>query len=203
MCAVHTNHEYYQLQLPDYATGRLEEQQRLELEAHLASCDECNRRRAEFSTLVALMQHSRPSDPPSHYFSNVLPRIRERLEQRSTRGESPLVSRILAPLGALAVVIGLLVQIPMDKDNDLRAMLGALKSDELADVVVEEAEHQSLYLIPSTESLAAALSDQAIDRELAAAILLDGDDATFESVTDLSDQDVNLILERLGERKIL
>jgi hypothetical protein len=203
MYAVHTNHEYYQLMLPDFVTGKLGEKQRLESESHLASCEECSLRRLELVTLSASLRSFRPSGPPTNYFNNVLPRLRERLDGKRTPAENPLLARILAPLGAMALVIGLLTQIGMNQENGLRSMLGTLKTDELADVAVEQAEHQSLYLIPSTESLAAALPDEAIDRKLAATILFDESDESYEMVSDLTDEQVKLILERLGERKIL
>ena len=200
---MHTDHKYFQQMLPDLVAGKLEAQQRADLESHLASCDECSRHRSGLDTISAALKGFRPSDPPAHYFNNVLPGIRLRLERKGIPEEHSLLRRFIAPVGAMVIVIGVLAQTAVNNNNGLRSMLGTLKTDELADVVVDQAEHQSLYLIPSTESLAAALPDEAIDRELAATILLDDGDATYASVTDLSDNDVKLILERLGERKIL
>lgn len=198
-----SDHRYYQLMLPDFVSGKLGESERRELEAHLSSCDECTRHKSEFSAIAAALREIRPDDPPSHYFSNVLPRIRERIAGTSSRGDNPLVERILVPLAALALLVAVLLQVPFKPEGDLRSVLGGLQSNELAEVEVEQAEYQSLYLIPSTESLASALSDQTINQKLAAAILTDNDDAALVSLSELTDRDVAIILERLGERKIL
>jgi DNA-binding MurR/RpiR family transcriptional regulator len=128
--------------------------------------------------------------------------MREKIEGRAKTVEHRFVRRVLVPLGALAVILAVLSRIPLNAEKDLRSVLNSMKSDELAEIAVEDAERQSLYLVPSTESLAASLAEQTIDTKLAAAILSD-DGATFDSMSDLSDQDVTVILKRLGERKIL
>jgi len=200
---VPTNHKHIQYLLPDFVTGKLRGQEQRELESHLAFCDGCRRRLEGFETLNGTMNSLRPVDPPTYYFSTILPRIRERIEGKTRTAEHPFIARILVPLGAMAVIVAVLSQIPINTEDGLRSVLSAMKSDELAEIVVEEVEHQSLYLVPSTESLAAALSERSIDTKLATTILSDEGDVTFDSVSDLSDQDVKFILERLGERKIL
>ena len=203
MCAVRTNHKYYRLLLPDFVTGKLDGDHREELAAHLASCDECARSLDELKDLAVMLRGVRPADPPTHYFNTVLPRLRERIAGKVDRKEDPLIARFLAPLGALAIIIAVLLQVPLKREADLRAVLDGLESDELAEVAIEQPEYQSLYLIPSTESLASALPDGAISRKLAVTILTDNDDEALLSMTDLTDDEVKVILERMGERKIL
>ncbi len=188
--------------LPDFVTGKLPADERQDLEAHLASCTECAREANEFKAVAAALQKIRPLNPPTNYLSTVLPRVRESLAGKSARREDPFIERILAPLAAMAIVVITLLQMPFNSKADLRAVLDELKSDELADVAVEP-EYQSLYLIPSTESLASSLPDEAIDQKFASTILTSDDDAALVSMTELSDHDVTIILKRLGERTIL
>jgi anti-sigma factor RsiW len=202
MSVVPTNHEHIQHLLPDLVTEKLQAQERRELESHLSSCEECRSRLEGFQSLNISLNSFKPSDPPAHYFSTVVPRMREKIEGRAKTVEHRFVRRVLVPLGALAVILAVLSRIPLNAEKDLRSVLNSMKSDELAEIAVEDAERQSLYLVPSTESLAASLAEQTIDTKLAAAILSD-DGATFDSMSDLSDQDVTVILKRLGERKIL
>ncbi len=200
---VPTHHEHVQYLLPDFVKGKLEPREQSEVEAHLTSCVECLRRLEEFRSLDAALEGYKTPEPPAHYFTTIVPRLRERIEKKTRTGERGLVYRVLVPLGALALLVAVLSRIPVNTGGDLRSVLGSMKSDELAEIAVEEVERQSLYLIPSTESLAAALPEESIDTKLAATILSDTDDLTYETLSDLSDQDVTIILERLGERKIL
>lgn len=203
MYVVRTDHRYFQLMFPDFLTGKLETNRRLELESHLALCGDCARDLEELKTLEITLRSIRPADPPAYYFTTVLPRVREAIEGKAPRNEDSFMARFLAPIAALALLAIALLQVSIRTEGDLRAVLGGLKSDELAEVAVEEAEYQSLYLIHSTESLASTLPEKVIDQQLAETILTDGDDTTLLSMTELTDQDVTIILERLGERKIL
>ncbi len=203
MSSVHTGHEYFEASLPDLATGQLDSALRAELEHHVASCESCERTLAALKAVIPLLPGAATGNVPVHYFSNVLPRIRERIDHKQPAKENVWVSRVLAPLTALMILIGLVTQVSLDSGNGLRTILQSLRTDELADVLVEQAEQQSLYLIPSTESLASSLPERVITRELAASVLEGDDIIGLQAVSDLSEDEMDMVVARLVERTIL
>lgn len=198
-----TDHERYLIHLPDYVTGNLAPGVGRDVEAHLASCDSCRGQLADLESLMTQMGAHRPGRVPANYFGTVLPRIRKRLEGRRETGENPWVTRILAPLSALALIIVLTTQISFDANEDLRSVVGSLETDELNEAIVDEVQWQSSYLVPSTESLAEGLTEQAVNQELAAAVFNGEDVVGYETVADLSEREIELIVARLSERTIL
>src|SRR5688572_26029116 len=51
-----SDHADYQIELPGYATGRLDEAGRAYIEAHLATCDECRSLATDFGRLAAAIR---------------------------------------------------------------------------------------------------------------------------------------------------
>ena len=158
---MHTEHvENY---LPDYVNHTLEESLRPWVERHLETCALCQ---AEFSlqrdAFRHLEQYQAPSPGPE-YFATVLPRIRERLErkQSGTILTNPLVTRLLLPIGAGALVLFILFRLPVTVQqseadrNPLKPVLRGLENEELVDVVLDQLHRQTITI--QGESDASAL----------------------------------------------
>ena len=100
--------------LPDYVNDRLEESLQPGVEEHLAECAAC---RAELEVLreaFAALRSQQIFPPSKVYFSTILPRVRQRLEEKEARPfyAHPLFSRILVPVAAGALVLFVLLRSP-------------------------------------------------------------------------------------------
>ncbi len=216
MLSVHTEH--IEFLLPDYLTRRLEEPLQLGVERHLEECATCRAELRELRETFQNLQAHRPTQPPHGYFTSVLPRVRERLEDDS-RGWTlahPLVTRLAAPLAAGLIILLVLIRVPFPsgdvaKDhNPLQPVLSNVDSEELLDLVLDQVHRQAFSTVGESEasSLLAVpilhsdpLLSDAQHMSLRDEPLLGA--AMPEGLDQLSDSDVDVLVQRLGERAIL
>ena len=205
--------------LPDFVTGKLDEPLRSGVSSHLEECAGC---RAELETLLGafrLIDDSGPDGPSNTYFAGILPRVRERLEQKEsiTTLAGPIVTRFALPLTAGVLAVLLLLHVPGPKNNGelsqnpLRPVLSGVGSDELVEIALDQLDRQSF---PGT------LGESETSAMLAAPILrgeyllsgvdsppmlegpVAGDDIA-EDLESLSDADLDALVARLSERTSL
>jgi hypothetical protein len=165
-----------------------------------------------------LNQHRAPV-PPEGYFATVLPRIRERLsrDERKNLLRFPVVRRLVVPLAAAAVVIFLLLAKPFEANdsggeaNPLHSVLGGADAQELYDVVIDvlplqpfagplaEGEVSSLFAasVLRNEDLLADADEGALSGEITF------EDPSSAELEQLSEEDLESLLQRLGERTFL
>lgn len=211
---MHTKHVEYLL--PDYVTGKLEEPLRSGVAGHLEGCAEC---RAELETLQHAFQSISgpgPRAPSSAYFSGILPRVRERLEQKESLSmfSRPLVTRFALPLavGVLALVLLLHVPPPMNNggpaQNPLGPMITGVGSEELVEIALDQM-HRESFSSPLGESETSALLAAPILRgeyflsEVESSSILEDPvlgDGIAEELETLSDTDLDVLVARLNER---
>jgi len=88
--------------------GRLSPEDGRILDRHLATCETCREDLALIGVSFEALRGVTDKEPPTHYFTNLLPRIRERIDNqpgRFSRLVMPAwVQRMLAPGSALAVL---------------------------------------------------------------------------------------------------
>ena len=193
------------------------------LDRHLATCDRCKEDLALIGISFEALRGARDQEPPTHYFANLLPRIRERIENEpkdfSVLFLPAWAQRILAPGSALAVLgslVALYVLLTPSFDPS-RSGLEQIVADvprEDIDRVTEEVTYTGVLtrtMEPSqrmleTMSNPSAVSQQ-FDRELVADQLEHGHSLTiflagdipFE---DIAEEDVDPVIMKLDKTSL-
>jgi anti-sigma factor RsiW len=213
---VHTEH--FEYLLPDYLNNTLEESLRPFVESHLEECGAC---RVELENLSATF-HSlgvyQAAPPADGYFATVLPRVRHRLEgkKRASFLAHPLVARFAVPLAAGAVMLVILLRVPFgersseNEQNPLQPVVRGLETGALVDIILDQADRQSLTTqgVSETSALLAVPFLRGDHLLTSSAQLSFADEPILgsgmpESLDQLSDSDVDVLVAQLGERAIL
>lgn len=209
MSNVPTVHEQYEELLPEYILGTLASVLVRDVEDHLASCTVCQARLNELKEVFRALENQTAMPPPSHYFGTVLPRVRDRIGHGRLFGR-PWIARIAAPLGAMLLAIALMMNFPLSGQNEephrLKEFVGSLESEELVDVLVEHAARESLVQASGAEDVAGMLPEGLMSREMARTMLDQQNitEAAFpQLLADMNKEELELILQKLGERTLL
>ncbi len=125
--------------LVELADGTITADDRKEAEMHLRSCASCTADAAVLrSTLTALLGETE-APPPAHYFTNLLPTIRLRLEHesRSWHIAAPMwLNTVLAPFTVTVmavIVVGLFhVLEPTEEFSPLNNIIGQVSTEDIA-----------------------------------------------------------------------
>jgi hypothetical protein len=168
---------------------------------------------------MEMLESHATEGPPSGYFTTVLPRVRRRLEGEESRSffSSPSLIRLALPIGAAALALFIVLSLPFPGTeaetghNPLQAVMHGSTTDELVDVVFDMVHLQPLSS-PTVEGETSSLLGARVlrgDHLLAHADeALFADDLTFdgampEGLDELSEADVQVLVQRLGEGTIL
>jgi len=206
MSSVHKEHEYYRSLLPDVVKGALNAEEAAEVNLHLAVCAGCAEERSIIEAGMNALKTATSPPAPSQYFETVLPRVRGRLDrtQRPSWVQSVIFTRVAVPLAALALFVVLIARVPFDSASNnsvLRSMISSLSTEELTDAMVKQSE---LTLTPwSSEALSEVVPENAVTTKLGADIIESSDVSAYQALSDLSEKDIDLLLQRLGERNML
>lgn len=207
--------------LPDYVTGQLDTGLREEVEVHLRDCSSCRRDYEEMRELVGSLRGHPRKHPSSSYFSNLLPRVRERLGRRGRFAwiAHPLIVRLVSPLAVAALIAILMLELPLVRQQaeegdggELLGMVEAFSTDELSQIVIEQGHHQLLVETEQEITVPHSLVDRVLSRELSLSTgasdpllmpftTMGG--ITSESLNSLSEPEVDRLLQRLEERSVL
>lgn len=208
-------------QIPDYLTGQLDAKLRQGVEVHLRECPACRGDYEEMKELIAVLREHRQKQPSRSYFSNVLPRVRERLGSRERFAwiDHPLFVRLVSPLAAAALTAILMLELPLARqqaevggDGELMGMVGAFSTDELSRIVIEQGHHQLLVEPVQEITVPHSLVDRVLSTELSLStgasdpLLVPFTTAggiLSESLNALSEPEVDRLLQRLEERSVL
>jgi hypothetical protein len=208
--------EHVEHLLPEYLDGSLTEDLRPGVEAHVKQCALCTSELAALRRTMEALGNHQPSPPASGYFSTVLPRVRERLDQRgaSRLFGSPLWLRLALPAAAAAIVLFILLSLPFpaveteSAQNPLQAVVHGTATDELVDVVFDMVPLQPLTT-PTVENETSALLGARVlrsDHLLASADIdsivpdLIVDERMPEGLDSLNDEELEALVQHLGER---
>ncbi len=210
--------EHVEYLLPDYLSHMLEESLRPWVESHMEECGAC---RAELENLRGAFNHldsfeARP--PHDGYFTTVLPRVRERLQEKNSVPLllHPLVTRFAVPLAVGALLLVILFRIPFAlreaerERNPLQPVVRDLETEELVDVILDQVHRQTISGQGENETSALlAIPLLRSDHLLAGADQLSLSNESVldvglpENLDQLSASDVDVLVARLGERTIL
>jgi len=213
---VHTKHVEYLL--PDYLNNMLEESLRPLVESHLEECSACRTELKNLRTTFHSLSTYQAPPPADGYFATVLPRVRQRLEGKKPASffAHPLVARLAVPLAAGAVVLAILLSVPFSErgsengHNPLQPVLQGLEAVELVDIILDQADRQSLTTQGESETSAfLAVPFLGGDHLPASAGQLSFADEPIlgsempESLDQLSESNIDVLVAQLGERTIL
>jgi hypothetical protein len=211
--------EHLEYLLPEYLNSTLEESLRPGVEEHLKHCSSCSAELTGLRQTMNILDSHTTEGPPSGYFTTVLPRVRERLEGEESRSlfSSPLLIRLALPIGAAALALFIVLSLPFPGTeaetghNPLQAVMHGSTSDELVDVVLDMVPLQPLSS-PTVEGETSSLLGVRVLR--GDHLLSHADEAPFaegftqdemmpEELEELSEADLEALVQRLGERTLL
>ena len=211
---MHTDHIKYLL--PEYIDGTLDESLRPSVDEHLRSCSACTSELAGLQRTMKMLESRKAGGPPNGYFTTVLPRVQERLdgEESPSIFAHPLISRLALPLCLAVMAIAILLSLPFPSNdaenaqNPLRAVMHGTPNDELVDVVLDMVSMHPLTS-PTVEGETSSWLGARVLR--GDHLLAHMDDLAFsedpsidqtlpEELEQLSDKDLELLVQRLGER---
>ncbi len=179
------------LQLPDYATRKLSEQEQSFVSDHLASCSECRSELTSIREAVTAISQLHVEPPPEPYFNNLLPRIHERIEQQSVRRIPEWAFRYLLPFGAAFVMVLVLWRaVPTGEMNpaDMESIFRQLQPDEIRQIVDDQTVAKISGTISDENGLTAGESDKDIVKEL----VQNNEDETLYAGIDIQSATENL-----------
>lgn len=205
--------------LPEYLNGTLADSLRPGVEEHLMHCRSCIAELADLRETMGMLREYRPSEPPTGYFTTLLPRVRERIEGDGSRNifANPLLTRLALPVGAAALVLFILLSLPFRANetengrNPLQAVMHGSSTDELVDVVLDMVPLLPLSS-PNVEGETSSLLGARVLRgdhllanadEVPFAQELTLDERMPEGLEQLNDSELEALVQRLGERTSL
>ena len=203
--------------------GTVSQEEREVVERHVATCVRCTNDLNLIGEVFESLHNVEDDEVPTHYFTNLLPRIRERLEQHPEHASGfalPLwVQRFLAPVSAgvvLACMIGMYMLLnPMadTMDSHLREIVSNLPKEDI-DGVAESVSSTTVLArtLEPSQRLMETLSNPAlvprqIERELVDDQLDHGHSlsiflAAEHPFEDISDEDVDVVIKKLNDTSL-
>ncbi len=206
--------------------GTISPEQREVVDRHIATCARCIKDLELIDEAFESLRNVENDEVPNHYFTNLLPRIHQRLEQRHERalGFSAFalpgwVQRFLAPVSAAAVLscmialYGLFNPIADRMQLPLREIVSELPKEEIDGVaesmsysnVLARATEPSQRLMETISN--PAIVSQQIERELVDDQLNHGHSlsiflAAEHPFEDISDEDVDSVIKKLNDASL-
>lgn len=202
--------------LVDLADGTLSPEEKALVDDHVAHCAGCAMDVALLKETFAVLRTEVQELPPEHYFSNLLPKVRLRIDakERPWGFAFPAwIGKMTAPLtvSAMALVVVALFRAfePGDEHSPLRSIVEQIPGDEIASIVVSPTEPTGgEYGVPETQVLLEALpnangiADKMKSELLAGELPLVQTEAGTLSVEktldDLDDDTVSQVLDRMN-----
>jgi hypothetical protein len=207
--------------LVELADGTITPEDRTAVEHHLSACASCASDAELLQHTFAALRNVPEEPPPAHYFNNLLPRIRTRLEKGNRPWQIAVpvwLNKVLAPLavtGMAVVMVGLfhLFQ-PTDDFMPLRNILGQVPADDIVNIVSAENEpfESNFGINSSTKILDAAPNPNLVADRMRADLLAgelpyqqtDLNIVNDESSLDGLDEDaVSQVLTRMNDSSAL
>jgi anti-sigma factor RsiW len=211
MSSAHTNHVDHEL--PDFIHGALDEATSANVRAHLSECATCREEEQKLRILLAAVDRHHPPQPPTGYYQTILPRVRQRLEKPSWTSiiANPFLSRLLFPSVSAAVIILAFLMVFRSAGNDsaMREAVAGLESGQVLDAL----SNDELYRLWNGQRIVEdVVSERTLNEQIVSDLLSDVvlvevlDPATGSHqvlVSDFTDRDIELVIQRLSKKEIL
>lgn len=209
--------------LVGFRDGTLPQEEREAVERHVSTCVRCTSDLALIDEAFEALRDVKEEDVPTHYFTNLLPRIHERIEHRHGHGfgfAMPVwLQRFLAPMTACAVLVlmfgmyNLFNPATESAQSHLMEIVSEFSGEDMEGVA--ESESSSTVLVRAAEPsqrLMESVSNPAqvsrnIERELVTDQLDHGHSlsiflATEHPFEDITDEDVESVIKKLNDTSL-
>jgi hypothetical protein len=207
--------------LVELADGTISAEGRTLIETHLVTCASCAADAVLLNETFSALRTETAEAPPEHYFTNLLPTIRKRLEntRQPWHVAVPLwLNNLLAPLTvtAMAVTVFGLFRLfePSEEFSPLQALVGQVPTDEISALVSPENDPfdtdggisgsaKVLELLPNPNRVADRMKAEFLADELplvSADVTNLSDDTSLE---DMDDDAVSQVLNRMNDGSTL
>lgn len=217
MFGVHTNK--ITILLPEYAQGTLTTEESARVEEHLKDCPRCRAELLEIKETLAAIDQNGAQEVPKAYFSSIVPRVHERLEQRqsSAWNRYPSLTKIVLPLSAAIVIAVLVWNIPLpngtvEKESPLLAAVESSSPDEISELMQTTITSNDLNTFNETIMSNALANATFVDHELVREALASESTSPFNVFADVSPQqflddlaqsNADNVLQKLGTQGTL
>lgn len=195
------NNEIHQF-LIDYAEGTLDESGRQRVEEELKKSHQLRHDLDLLRSTLDLLQQQEEGSLPAHYFTNFVPRLRARLDDRKmfNRFSIPAwMQRFAAPVSAVIITVSMFgLYYLLMPDPSLRVLSSIVQEAEQAEVeqlIANSTPVGSTITIASTPSVDSQIIAEEI---LVSASLYDYVVSDSQILSQLEEQDLELIVQRLG-----
>ena len=203
--------------------GTISQEEREAVERHVATCVRCTSDLHLIDDAFDALRNVDDEEVPTHYFTNLLPRIRERLEEQPEAASGfalPLwMQRFLAPVSAgavLASMIGMYILFNPLADTTqfhLREIVSEFPKEDIEEVAesVSSTTVLARTMEPSQRLMETisnpALVSRQIERELVDDQLDHGHSlsiflAAEHPFEDISDEDVDSVIKKLNDTSL-
>jgi hypothetical protein len=207
--------EHVEHLLPEYLNSTLDDVLRPGVEEHLKHCSACAGELAELRQTMEFLDAQATTGPPDGYFTTVLPRVRERMEEKESRNvfANPLIIRLALPIGVAVLALFILLSLPfpaneIEGHNPLQAVMHGSTTQDLVEVVLDMMPLQPLST-PTVEGETSSLLGVRVLRgdhllanadEAMSAQDLTLDEQMLEGLDQLNESDIEALVQGLGER---
>ena len=203
--------------------GTLPQEERQSVEQHVSTCVRCTNDLALIDEAFELLRDVDEEEAPTHYFTNLLPRIYERIEKRRGRDlgfAAPVwLQRLLAPVSACAVLVlmfgmyKLFNPVSDPSQSHLMEIVSEFPGEEIEGVaesesvssVLARAVEPSQRLMESvgnptmvSRDIERVLVDDQLDHGHALSIFL----AAEHPFEDITDEDVESVIKKLNDTSL-
>jgi hypothetical protein len=205
---VPTNH--VDILLPDFARGKLGDDDVRSVETHLHECEVCRSELEQIRRTLASIGESETLEIPGSYFSSILPRVRETIDRRnrSVWNSHPLITRVVLPTGAAVVLAALLWLMPlrngaMGTKDSLQSVVDSASPEDIAEILQRDIPSHEWNSLGDTVLTRALRDDQFVQRQLVEEALTSGTNSPFDVFANVSPQQMLSSLDEKETAQIL
>ncbi len=194
--------------LPDYVKNKLEEYEQLEVSEHLEKCRKCAEEKAAIFAVLQQMDTQTIVQPSEIYWTNLLPRIHDRISRKKKNLLWEIASRGSIPLVTTIVAIFVLVRVFTSDYSNVEQLSTTHITENKAELYTENGDslsREGLFLVDYLDITENNISSTDVLQK----IMLE-ENQVFESdqinnettIHTLNDDEVNNLLAILGKGKI-
>lgn len=204
--------EHVKYLLADYSTGKLSAAENALVSDHLQACELCRADLDAVRNTLEQMWAVEVAKPSGAYFASLVPRIRQRLEDKQPYAwlGNPFITKVVLPFSVAVLAIVLLSNVELAVDepvNPLENVVAGVSPEDVIDIIAE-ASRPTPWTTRQVQDIAEKLVAGHVSQEHALSYVLQADPAesigqTQELLRELSETQVEQLLQKLGEKAIL